>query len=146
MTTGGAGTSFAARARMLLTLLLAGVMIAAGVAHFVTPEPFVGIVPEVLPAPRMLVFVSGVFEVAGGVGLLIPRTRKAAAWGLIALYVAVFPANVNMAVNKLPFGDHPPDPVLAWLRLPFQAVFIAWAWYLSREPAGSPSAGSRSRG
>lgn len=136
-------SSFARRAHVLLTLLLAGVMIAAGVAHFVTPEPFVGIVPNVLPAPRTLVLVSGVFEILGGAGLLIPHTRKAAAWGLIALYVAVFPANINMAVNGLPFGDHPPDPVLAWLRLPFQAVFIAWAWYvgrLSREPASAASA------
>lgn len=126
--------------RAVLTVLLAAVMIAAGVAHFVTPEPFVGIVPDVLPAPRMLVFVSGVFEILGGAGLLIPRTRKLAAWGLIALYVAVFPANINMAVNGLPFGDHPPDPVFAWLRLPFQAVFIAWAWYLTREPAAASSA------
>ncbi len=143
MTSGGTGTSFAARARTLLTLLLAALMIAAGIAHFVTPEPFVGIVPKVLPAPRMLVAVSGVFEIAGGAGLLLRRTRKLAAWGLIALYVAVFPANINMAVNNLPFGDHPPDPVFAWLRLPFQAVFIAWAWYvgrLTREPAGAPSA------
>lgn len=140
MTRPGTHATFTARARTSLTVLLAAVMIAAGVAHFVTPEPFVGIVPKALPAPRMLVLVSGVFEIAGGVGLLIPRTRKLAAWGLIALYVAVFPANVNMAINHLPFGDHPADPVLAWARLPFQAVFIAWAYYLSREPAGAPSA------
>lgn len=126
--------------RAVLTGLLAALMIAAGVAHFVTPEPFVGIVPEVLPAPRTLVAVSGVFEILGGAGLLVRRTRKLAAWGLVALYVAVFPANINMAVNDLPFGDHPPDPLFAWLRLPFQAVFIAWAWYLTREPAGEPVA------
>src|SRR5689334_2984472 len=121
------------RARPVLMALLSAVMIAAGVMHFVRPEPFVGIVPEALPAPRTLVAVSGAFEILGGLGLWVPRFRKAAAWGLILLFVAVFPANVNMAVNGLPFGDHPPDPVLAWARLPFQAVFVAWAWLFTRD-------------
>lgn len=124
----------AAIMRAALTYLLAAVMVAAGIAHFVNSEPFVGIVPKILPAPRMLVWISGFFEIAGGVGLAIPRFRQAAAWGLIALYLAVFPANINMAVNGLAFGDLPPDPVMAWARLPFQAVFIAWAWWVGRPP------------
>ncbi len=127
----------AAITRAALTYLLAALMVAAGIAHFVNPEPFVGIVPKILPAPRMLVWLSGFFEIAGGLGLLIPRFRRAAAWGLIALYVAVFPANLNMAVNDLAFGDLPPDPVMAWARLPFQAVFIAWAWWLGGPPGGA---------
>jgi uncharacterized membrane protein len=118
--------------KTVLRLLLAGLMVLVGVQHFRDPEPFVRIVPSALPAPRLLVYLSGVFEILGGVGLLVPRTRRAAAWGLIALFVAVFPANVNMAFNDIPMGDHPVPPVLLWLRLPLQAVFIAWAWWFTR--------------
>ncbi len=121
-------------------LLLALVMVSAGTMHFVRPEPFVGIVPKILPAPRMLVAVSGFFEIAGGIGLLVPKLRKPAAWGLIALFVAVFPANVNMAVNGLWFGDMPPNPAAAWGRLPFQALFIAWAWWFTRDAPGAARA------
>jgi uncharacterized membrane protein len=126
-------------ARTLLLLLLAVLMVAIGVQHFRDPQPFVRIVPAALPAPLLLVHVSGFFEVLGGVGLLFARTRRAAAWGLIALYVAVFPANVNMAMHQLPAGDVVVPPLLLWLRLPLQAVFIAWAWLFTREPA--PRAG-----
>ena len=116
-------------------LLSAGV-IYAGVAHFRNPEPFVRIVPDYLPAHRALVAWSGFFEILGGVGLLIPRVRRPAAWGLIALFVAVFPANVNMAVKNIPFnGAH--HPLLLWLRLPLQAALIAWAWSLTRPDAAS---------
>jgi uncharacterized membrane protein len=79
--------------------VLAAFMVFAGVMHFVSPKGFVRIVPRWLPAPEALVAISGVFEVLGGVGLLVPQTRTLAAWGLIALFVAVFPANVNMAVG-----------------------------------------------
>lgn len=122
-----------ARARQPLLYLLAFFMVSVGIVHFVRPEPFVGIVPKALPRPLLLVYVSGVFEIAGGIGLLIPALRKAAAWGLVLLYLAVFPANVNMAVNDLPFGDTPPNAAVAWGRLPFQALFIAWAWWFTRD-------------
>src|SRR4051812_22646359 len=116
-----------------LSVLLALGMIVVGVVHFRTPAPFVRIMPAWLPAPLLLVYVSGFFEVLGGVGLLIPATRRKAAWGLIALYVAVFPANVNMAVHHLSLDDGPPPPSwLLWLRLPFQALFIAWAYWIAR--------------
>ncbi|WP_394847650.1 hypothetical protein LZC95_09325 [Pendulispora brunnea] len=73
---------------------------------------------------------SGFFEIAGGVGLLLPVTQRLAAWGLIALYVAVFPANVNMAVNRISLDPKRPIPTyLLWQRLPFQLLFIAWAWW-----------------
>jgi uncharacterized membrane protein len=115
-----------------LKYLLALFMVFAGVMHFVRPEGFVRIVPEILPAPLMLVYVSGFFEILLGVGLLIPATQRRSAWGLIALYVAVFPANINMAVNHIGFG-HDPGPLwLLWLRLPLQLVFIAWAYWYTR--------------
>ena len=117
--------------RTIARWTLAGVMVGIGVQHFVSPQLFVAIMPRSLPLPLTLVYVSGVCEVLGGIGLLVPRLRKAAGWGLIALYLAVFPANVNMAINNLPLGGSH-YPLLLWARLPVQAVFIAWAWWCSQ--------------
>ena len=92
------------------------------------------IVPAWLPAPRALVYVSGVFEFLGGAGLLVPRVRRAAGLGLIALYVAVFPANVHMAIAHVqPEGQHLPEWAF-WARLPLQGLLILWAWWVSRPP------------
>lgn len=120
---------------MMLTILkwlLAGVMTFAGVMHLVSPRGFVKIMPKWMPAPAALVAISGLFEILGGVGLLIPATQRYAAWGLIALFVAVFPANVNMAVNRIPLGRRPMPVWALWARLPLQAVFIGWAWLFTR--------------
>lgn len=111
-----------------LRVLLAAMMVAAGVLHFAQPEKFEPIVPNWLPAPRLLVLVSGFFEIAGGVGLLIPKTRRAASWGLMALFAAVFPANVYMATHKI-YTD---NPWILWGRLPFQAMLIGWAWWAGK--------------
>lgn len=113
-------------------------MVVIGVLHFVRPEGFVKIVPAFLPAPLVLVYVSGLFEIAGGLGLFFRRVHRAAAWGLIALYVAVFPANINMAVNAIQPADGHISTSLMWLRLPFQFVFIGIAWWLSRSPSAPP--------
>jgi uncharacterized membrane protein len=103
------------------------VMIGIGTLHFLSPDGFVRIVPKELPSALMLVYVSGFFEILGGVGLFLPRARRAASIGLVLLYVAVFPANLNMAVRDVqPMGFHIPE-LLLWLRLPFQALFIGWA-------------------
>ena len=114
-------------------------MVAVGVLHFADPSGFVKIVPAWLPAPLLLVHLSGFFEVAGGAGLFFARFHRAAAWGLIALYVAVFPANVNMAVHDIqPVGGHIPQ-VLLWLRLPLQGALIALAWWMGRSPTSATS-------
>ena len=105
---------------------LAVLMVIAGVAHFVVPGMYEQIVPRVLPMRRLLVYVSGVAEIALGVGLLFPQTQRLAARGLIALYLAVFPANVSQALRKIPYGKAP--LWLTWARLPLQAGFILWAW------------------
>ena len=111
---------------------LAVTMVAIGVLHFVRPKPFVRIVPKYLPAPLALVYISGFFEILGGLGLLFPSTRSLAAWGLIALYVAVFPANVYMLTDNVSLDPKKPIPRWAlWLRLPFQLVFIAWAYWFT---------------
>ena len=115
-----------------LRYLLALFMVFAGVMHFVRPKGFARIVPKWLPAPMALVYVSGFFEVLLGLGLLVPATQRLAAWGLVALYVAVFPANVNMAVNHIGFGRDPGPRWILWVRLPLQLVLIAWAWWYTR--------------
>lgn len=126
------------RTKRILLYLGAAAMIAVGVAHFANPEPFVRIVPEALPAPLLLVYLSGVAEILGGAGLLVPKTRRFAAWGLVALYVAVFPANLNMAIHEIQLDPTNPLPVWAmWARLPFQALFIAWAWWFTRSDPDS---------
>ncbi len=115
-------------------LLLGAFFVAAGVLHFVKPDAYASIVPDALPRERELVYVSGIAEIVGGAGVLVPATRRLAGWWLIALLVAVFPANVNMAVNADRFRSVP-EPLL-WLRLPLQAVLIAWVWWaaLRRPP------------
>jgi uncharacterized membrane protein len=123
-----------------LRWLLALAMVAVGVQHFTNPVFFERIVPPWVPSASLAVSVSGVAEILGGIGLLVPRTRRAAAWGLIALFIAVFPANVHMAVHHISPGPTPVPAWAAWARLPFQAVFIAWAWWFTRPaaPAAPP--------
>jgi uncharacterized membrane protein len=104
--------------------------VAAGAAHFLLTRTYERIVPDYLPAHRELVIISGIAEIAGGVGVLLPRTQKAAAWGIIALLVAVFPANITMLQHHDRF---PGIPVwLLWIRLPLQGILIGWAWRYAR--------------
>jgi uncharacterized membrane protein len=104
--------------------LLAGpLFVLAGALHFTHTRFYVAIMPDYVPAHRELVYASGVAEIAGGVGLMAPATRKAAGWWLIATLIAVFPANVHMALHPERYKQ--PKAAL-YARLPFQAVFIAW--------------------
>ena len=106
--------------------LLGGVFLAAGALHFVRPRMYEAIMPRYLPAHRELVLASGVAEIAGGAGVLHPRTRRPAGWWLIATLVAVFPANVEMAVHAERFHKIPAP--LLWARLPLQGALIAWVF------------------
>jgi uncharacterized membrane protein len=123
--------------RTRLRYALSAGMIGVGIVHFVAPAFFVSIVPAALPAPLALVLVSGFFEILGGVGLLVARVRRAASIGLVLLYLAVFPANVNMILDAQ--ASHGIAPWLLWARLPLQAVFVAWALYVGRDPTGEPA-------
>ena len=105
----------------------------AGTLHFLRPRVYEAIMPDALPAKRELVYASGVAELVGGAGVLHPATRRPAGWWLIATLVAIFPANVNMAVNAACYR-RVPEPLL-WLRLPLQALLIAWAWRVAVKPA-----------
>jgi uncharacterized membrane protein len=114
--------------------LMGGLYIAAGTLHFFATRSYMRIMPEYLPAPRDLVYLSGVAEIAGGVGVLLPErflvVRHAAAWGLVVLLIAVFPANLTMVQHPERF---PGIPLWAsWLRLPLQIPLIAWAYLYTR--------------
>lgn len=116
----------------LLRVILAISIIIVGITHFSSPDTYVKIVPSGLPYPLELVYISGVFEVLGGIGLLVPNVSQFSAWGLIALFIAVFPANINMAVNHIHLDNIPDSPWFQAVRLPFQAVLIAWAWWYTK--------------
>ena len=111
---------------------LALFFMAAGTLHFVVPASYRAIVPHYLPAPSTLVAVTGVAEMVGGIGLLVPRLRQAAGIGLIVLLIAVLPANVEMLQLYRARGGPWWGQLLLWLRLPFQAILIWGVWRLSR--------------
>lgn len=96
--------------------------------HFRHPGSYARTIPPFFPARRALVLTSGVFEVLGGIGLVVPATQQLAGWGLIALFVAVFPANIYMAVAHISPTRKPMAHWILWARLPLQLVFIGWAW------------------
>ena len=110
--------------RAVSLVLLAAAFVGAGVLHLVRPQFFEAIVPPALPSPRALVLISGVAEILGGIGLLVPALRPWAGWGLAALLVAVFPANLYMAQEWERFRAVPRWALMA--RLPLQLVLIAW--------------------
>lgn len=119
------------------TLSLAGLvvlMVGSGVLHLVSPEPYRRIVPRFLGHADALVLWSGVAELICGILLLIPATRRAGGWATVALLVAVFPANIQMAVDGGLTGSRGAlgSPVVAWLRLPIQPLLIWWAYGFTR--------------
>jgi uncharacterized membrane protein len=114
--------------------LLGVFFVGAGVNHFVMPRYYRRIVPPGFGDPATVVAISGVAEIAGGAGALVPATRRAAGWGLVALLAAVFPANVYMAVRPERFRDVRVPAALLWLRLPLQPLMMWWAWRATRPP------------
>ena len=108
---------------------LAVLFVGAGLLHLLQPGIYLRIMPPELPAPLALVYLSGFFEILGGLGLLWPRSRRWAAWGLLALLVAVFPANVYMALIHEQSGI---PGWVAWGRLPLQLPLLWWVWGATR--------------
>jgi uncharacterized membrane protein len=115
--------------RIFLLSAISLLFITTGLFHLLNPRPFVEIVPSYLPAPEWLVAISGIFEIAGGIGLLVRQTRRLAAIGLILLLVAVVPANIHMLTHH-PFfmGKRLPEWLL-WLRLPLQPLLMVLIWW-----------------
>ena len=113
--------------------LMSVLSLAAGAGHWIATDLFVSVMPDYLPAHRALVLVSGAAEMAGGVGLLLPRTRRLAAAGITVLLLAVFPANVWMAQHPERFPSVP--GWILWARVPFQLPLRWWAWLYVRRDA-----------
>lgn len=126
-----------ARFKRPLLYVMGPMYVLAGLAHFVAPDAYEQAIPPSFPRPRALVHLSGVAEVALGLGVLHPKTREASAWGLVALLVAVFPANLHLATEDgaeavAPDGSESLVRAASIARLPFQAVLAAWAWWYTR--------------
>jgi uncharacterized membrane protein len=111
---------------------LAILFVAAGSLHFLLPQIYIKIMPPSLPSPLLLVRISGAAQIFGGLGLLPRPTRHAAAWGLIALLIAVLPANIYMAKAHLPFPGIMGQSWAQWARIPLQLPLIYWAWQYTR--------------
>ena len=104
-----------------------------GATHFLIPAKYLEIMPPFIPAPLLMVYLSGFFEILGGAGLILPGTKRIAAYGLIALLLAVFPANVYVALNNVQLGGFMSYSFYQWLRLPLQFVLIWWIlWTISK--------------
>jgi len=130
--------AFLRRLKRPLLYVMGLFYITAGVTHFLSPEWFLQIVPPMLPAPLALVYLSGVAEIVVGVGVLVPQTRHYAALATVALLVAVYPANIYMAV-----GDVMGSELVQWGRLPLQGVLVLWAlWYTDSASDESTATGA----
>jgi uncharacterized membrane protein len=120
--------------KRVLLFVMAAFYVVGGIQHFRVPDFYIPMMPPYLPWHAQLVFLSGVAEVLCGIGVLIPATRKYAAWATIALLIAVFPANIHVAVNNVPvFGATEGPGPIGFVRLPFQLVLIAWAWWYTKD-------------
>ena len=122
--------------KKLVLFGLAAFFINVGVDHFVNPDFYLNIMQPSFQLHAEAVYISGFFEVVGGISLLIPRLRKIAGWGLVALLIAVYPANIYMAITPQAFPDIP--VTLLYVRLAFQFVFFYWAYSVTR-PAYNPA-------
>jgi uncharacterized membrane protein len=116
--------------RKLVLLGLAGFFINVGVDHFINPEFYLAIMPPSFPLHAEAVYISGFFEILGGVCLLVPRLRKIAGWGLVALLICVYPANIYMALTPEAFPEIPLS--LLYFRLALQFLFFYWAYSVTR--------------
>jgi uncharacterized membrane protein len=116
--------------RKLVLLGLAGFFLNVGVDHFINPEFYLAIMPPSFPLHAEAVYISGFFEILGGVCLLVPRLRKIAGWGLVALLICVYPANIYMALTPEAFPEIPLS--LLYFRLALQFLFFYWAYSVTR--------------
>jgi uncharacterized membrane protein len=121
--------------KTILRIVFALFFIGAGVNHFIRTDFYLRMMPAYVPMHLTMVQASGIAEVVLGLLLLVPQTTAIAAWGLIALLIAVFPANVQMALHPETFPEF--QPTALWLRLPLQFVMLAWAYWLTRRNPGA---------
>jgi uncharacterized membrane protein len=121
-----------------VSMYLMGILyVLAGLNHFIAPEFYLKIMPPYMGWHKELVFVSGLIEIGLGALLFLPQYRKIAAWGIILLLVAVFPANIYLAqTDGAALGV---SALAAWVRLPIQLLLILWAWWYTRADGASKS-------
>ena len=116
--------------KRVLLYVMAAFYVVAGVVHFVNPDFYMPMMPPYLPWHRELVYVSGLAEIVLGLAVLVTPARSIAAWGIILLLIAIFPANLHIALYNVPIGGATEGGgVWNWVRLPLQALLIAWAWW-----------------
>jgi uncharacterized membrane protein len=121
------------RTRRVLLWVMGLFYVGGGIVHFANPGFYLPMMPPYLPYPLELVYLSGLAEIVLGAAVLVPQTRRLAAWGIMLLLVAIFPANLHIAMNNVPLaGAEHGAGVWNWVRLPLQAVLIAWAWSYTR--------------
>ncbi|HXG85013.1 MAG TPA: DoxX family membrane protein [Pyrinomonadaceae bacterium] len=116
--------------KRILKYFLTIAFVAAGANHFLNAEFYLKIMPPFLPAPLFLIYLSGIFQIALGILLLIPKFTRLAAFGLIALLIAVFPANIYMAANPQLFSEY--SPTALYIRLPVQLILIVLVFWVSK--------------
>lgn len=112
------------KAGLILLILL---FIIAGINHFENPDFYVSIIPPYFPLHHELSSITGFLEIFGALGLLFAKTRKISGYGLVLLLIAIFPANIHMAMNPDNFPEY--SPLSLYLRLPLQLLFIAWVYW-----------------
>ncbi len=123
--------------KLVLLWVMAAFYVVAGTTHFTAADFYLWIMPDYLPFHLQLVYFSGLCEILLGLFLLLPATTRLAAWGVIALLIAVFPANIHMLVRNIPLRPGTPaSPLALWLRLPVQGLLIIWAWWYTRPTDG----------
>ncbi len=126
------------RTKRVLLWVMGGFYILNGLNHFLNADAYIAIMPAYLPWHSQLVALSGVAEIAVGAGVLIRATTVTAAWGIILLLILIFPANLYVAMNGLPYVGDEPSIVLNWVRLPFQLVLIGWAYWYTKPTTPVP--------
>jgi len=121
-------------ALLLTRLILTALFLFAGTMHLLRPELFLPIMPPWVPFPLLAVKVSGIFELLGGIGLLIPhpQIQFLTGWGLTGLLIAVFPANIYMAAHHIQIHGFPSRPWMGWARLPLQPLLILGVMWVTR--------------
>jgi uncharacterized membrane protein len=114
--------------------LMGAAYVLAGLNHFLRPDFYMKMLEGFLPYPKALNYISGAAEILLGIGVMIPATRKLSAWGLILLLIAIFPANINMAIHASEWNF---SAAMLYLRLPIQLLLIGWAYQYTKEGIAS---------
>ena len=117
------------RSRQVSRLFLAFFFIVAGANHFLSPDTYLPLMPDYLPWHLPLIYLSGLAEILGGIGICFLAWRRLAGWWLIAVLVAVFPSNIHMLMNDVTLGNAAVPTWVFWIRLPLQGVLMAWIYW-----------------